>query len=429
MKVKIHYGQGSIFLRVPEKNIVQTIEPWHDAPDIGNYGLIQQAISSKEADDFRSRISNRRLCILTEDGTRDAPLGDILGPLTDVLRYACEIKFIICTGTHDGETPENQLIKVEIQKALKPEGIENYRIHTHDCLEADFLNAGPTLRGTEVLYNALIKDADVFLVLSDMKTHYFAGYSNPVKNFVPGICGFSTAEQNHSLALDDNSTFGVHPWHRDKTKRANPLAQDQLEAMRMITNERPVYTFGVISTSRKIQWALLGPVEDVTREAFDRIDQRNTHSVSPVPRLIVSPGGFPNDTNLYITQRALELTKNAVTDGGEVLFLAKCRNGLGEKGTLENFYNRLRRPIDEILKSIETEYKLYSHKPYKFAQMIQRLRKIWMYSGISDELLKAAHLYPTHKPQNVVDGWLNEDPDAKIIIVDGANKIALYPIS
>ena len=37
--------------------------------------------------------------------------------------------------------------------------------------------------------------------------------------------------------------------------------------------------------------------------------------VKPVDRLIVSPGGLPNDVDLYIAQRALELTKAAVADG------------------------------------------------------------------------------------------------------------------
>ena len=50
-----------------------------------------------------------------------------------------------------------------------------------------------------------------------------------------------------------------------------------------------------------------------------------------------------------------------------------------------------------------------------------------MYSQMSDGLIQAAHLYPTHYPQAIVDAWLADDPDVKIIIVDGANKIALYP--
>jgi hypothetical protein len=50
-----------------------------------------------------------------------------------------------------------------------------------------------------------------------------------------------------------------------------------------------------------------------------------------------------------------------------------------------------------------------------------------MYSQITDNLIETIHMHPAHQPQAVVDNWLAEDPAAEITIVDGANKIALYP--
>jgi hypothetical protein len=79
-----------------------------------------------------------------------------------------------------------------------------------------------------------------------------------------------------------------------------------------------------------------------------------------------------------------------------------------------------------VLKSIESEYKLFSHKTYKFAQLIKRLRRIWMFSQMPDEVVEAVHLRATHQPQAVVDNWLAKDPNTKITVVDGANKVALY---
>ncbi|GAI04101.1 unnamed protein product, partial [marine sediment metagenome] len=108
--------------------------------------------------------------------------------------------------------------------------------------------------------------------------------------------------------------------------------------MRLIIKQRPVYALVTISTLDRIQWAKFGPAEKVCTAAFAIADQRNTHTVEPVERLIVSPGGLPNDVDLYIAQRALELTKNAVKNGGEILFLAACPNGIGEEQTMENFY-------------------------------------------------------------------------------------------
>jgi len=431
MKVELHYGRGLLSLQIPEDNIEEIIRPWSAIGEVGkadNSAILWSAIDAAgaEADNFQREISGKCLCVLTEDGTRDVPFFDTFGHLFALLQNSSLVRFIICTGTHDADTAENNRIKGQIEEAGKKAGLADFKIHAHDCQRDSFVNAGQTSRGTPILFNAEADDADVFLVLSDMKCHYFAGYSNPIKNFVPGICAFETAEQNHRLALDNESTFGLHPWHSDVSRRSNPVAEDQLEGMRLILKARPVYALATISTSKKIQWARLGPVEPVTREAFDKIDRRNTHTVRPAGRLIVSPGGFPNDVSLYIAQRALELTKNAVADGGEILFLAACPNGIGEEQTIENFYNLLTAPIDRILKSIEHRYKLYSHKPYKFARLIQRLRKIWMYSQIPNDIIEAAHLHPAHNPQAVVDNWLTEEQDARITVVDGANKVALY---
>ncbi len=426
MKVDLHYGKGIVSLQIPDGNLAQIIRPWQDDGNTDNVTLLQQAMVAEDVERFQDEITDKRLCVLLEDGTRDSPSEDIFNQLFAVLQKSSFVRFLISTGTHDPDTPQNREITEQIETAARKAGIADFDTHAHDCENDRFVNAGTTARGTPVLYNALTDDAEIFLVLSDVKVHYFAGYSNPVKNFVPGICAFETTEHNHSLALDEMSTFGLHPWHRDESRRGNPLAQDQLEAMRLITRDRPVYTLTTITTSRQIRWARFGPVEQVTAKAFVAVDEKNTHTVTPSERLIVSPGGLPNDVDLYIAQRALELTKNAVTDGGEVLFLAACPNGIGEKKTMANFYDRLTLPLDEVLKSIESEYKLYSHKPYKFAQMIRRLRRIWMHSEIPDDLVEAAYLYPTHGPQAVVDGWLAEQPGAKITIVDGANKIALY---
>jgi len=426
MKVELHYGEGRVSLEIPEDNIAEIIRPWSGDQKADNRVVLREAFAQTEVADFQEEIAGKRLCVLVPDGTRGLFPADIFAQVLPMLKNSSLVRFFICTGTHNADTGENRTIAEQIQNKAANAGLDDFEIHIHDCSKDDFINAGKTGRGTDVMFNAKIDTNDIFLVLSDVKVHYFAGYSNPVKNFVPGLCAFRTTEHNHSLALDERSTFGLHPWHTNPTRRDNPLAADQLEAMELIVKDRPVYALVTISSSGRIQWARFGRAKEVTAEAFDVVDEKNTHTAGPIERLIVSPGGLPNDIDFYIAQRALELTKQAVADGGEVLFLAACPKGIGEQHTMENFYNRLTQPIDKILKSIEAEYKLFSHKPYKLAQMIKRLRRIWMYSQIPDELIEAAHLRPTHDPQKVVDDWLAEDPDVHITIVDGANNLALY---
>jgi nickel-dependent lactate racemase len=424
MKIDLHYGTGLVSLQVPDSNIQDIIRPWQEVNSQDGIASLHKAIVD-QADRLLRELTNKRVCVLVDDGTREEPFHEIFPELPKILQKCSFVQFLICTGTHNPNTPENEHLKQAIAQAMQIASLSHFQIHTHDCQSDKLLEVGQTSRGTEILANALVDKADAFLVVSDVKVHYFAGYSNPIKNFIPGICAYQTTEQNHRLALLERSTHSIHPWHKDSRRRDNPLAADQLEGMRLIAKDRPIYAFVTISAAGHVLWARLGSVRSVSAEAFAVTDERNIHTVASTGRLIVSPGGLPNDTNLYVAQRALELTKAAVTKSGEILLLAACPNGIGEAQTIKNFYNRLTAPIDDIINSIEHEYELYNHKPYKFAQMIQRLRRIYVYSEIPDHLIAAAHLYPTHNPQAIIEDWLSEQPDTKIIIVDGANKIAL----
>jgi nickel-dependent lactate racemase len=424
MKIDLHYGTGVVSLRVPDKNVQEIIRPWQGEQTQDAVAGLAQAVAG-HAGAFLHDVTGKRVCVLVDDGSRDEPLLDVLPHVCGVLRGAASVQFLICTGTHNADTPKNRQIRSEIEKACRDAGLNLTRVHAHDCKADEFRDVGSTSRGTRVLVNVLADEADVFLAVSDVKVHYFAGYSNPVKNFLPGISAFRTVEQNHSLALLEESTHGAHPWHPNPEQRNQPLAEDQVEGMQLIARSRPIYALVMISAGARLIWARFGPIEEVSAESFLVTDERNIRAVTPAARLVVAPGGLSNDEDLYTAQRALELTRAAVTDGGEVLFLAACPNGIGEPQTLANFYDRLTVPLEEVIQSIRQDYVLYSHKPYKFAVMIRRLRRIWMHSQVPDNLIEAAHLYPTHDPQAIVDGWLAEKPDTRIIFVDGANKVAL----
>jgi lactate racemase len=424
--IQFHYGDSFINLKIPQANIAGVICPFDPPQGPDNRTHIRRALNGEMIESFRTIVHGRNLLILTADSTRDMPLADILPNLLPQFVGCGSVRFLMCTGTHSPDAPQNRKLAEQIQQLAIAAGLPDSALAMHDCNSPDLIDAGSTDFGTPIRYNPLLRQANAFVILSDVKCHYFAGYSNPVKYFVPGACAFATAEKNHSLALDDRSTYGVHPWHRDPARRDNPLAADQFEAMTHIVGDRPVYALTTVSSSGRLQFAAFGPAPQSSADAFDFVDRHNAHFVEPTDRLIVSPGGLPNDIDLYIAQRALELTQCAVADGGEILFLAACPGGIGEPHTLEEFYHRLTQPLEAILASTDRPYRLFAHKPVKFARMIRRLGRIWMHSHIPAEQVAAAHLFASDNPQAVVDGWLAENPAVRITVVDGANKLALY---
>ena len=125
-----------------------------------------------------------------------------------------------------------------------------------------------------------------------MKAHYFAGYSNALKDFLPGVCAFKTIEDNHSMALDPKSTFGRHPYHPNPERRDNPLADDMREGMEIISKGAKVFTLSIVTNNRELVWADAGEIEPVTAGGIDVLDEIASFKVTPVSHIIVSPGAI-----------------------------------------------------------------------------------------------------------------------------------------
>jgi nickel-dependent lactate racemase len=426
LDVDVTYGEGWVGLYIPEKNLAGVIEPKPaDSSSDVLFG-INKALDNPEGPHLSEISRGKSVCILVEDHTRDAPHEAMVSGLVPRVTNADRVQFIITTGSHEVKHPGNLEI-VEMIRRVADEGkLSNYDILIHDCKTPDTVDLGSTSRGTPLLVNSAAVGHDVYVSCSDMKAHYFAGYSNVVKNFLPGVCGFPTIEGNHSWALNPRSTFGIHPFHPDESRRDNPLADDMREAMEMIAKNSKIFLLALVTERRRLVWAGAGKHEPVTTQGMKVLDDIASFFVKPTDRIVVSPGGYPQDKSLYHAQRAIELTKNAVVDSGEILFLAECKDGIAPDLAVENFYNKLTAPLDTVIESISGKYHLYEHKAYKFAELLQRVSRIKMYTELDEKTVRGAHLEKVTDPQKVIDDWIAEDASIKITVIDKGNKIAIY---
>ncbi|MGY5858928.1 MAG: lactate racemase domain-containing protein [Candidatus Thorarchaeota archaeon] len=426
MDVEITYGSDKVKLSIPENNLAGIIAPKKMTPKPDLMAELNRVLDNPHGPALKDLANSKSVCVFVEDHTRDAPHRELVSSIIPRLVDANKVQFMITTGSHVVNHPANLEIVDMIKKEAEAAGLTNYDVSIHDCHAEGMIDLGKTSRDTPIIVNNKAVGHDVYVSLSDMKAHYFAGYSNVVKNFLPGVCGFDTIEANHAMALDPRSTFGVHPYHSDKKYRDNPLADDMREGMEIIVGKGTVFLLAVATDAGKLMWADAGEIKSVSAGAMDFLDDSASFTITPTTRIIVSPGGYPQDKSLYHAQRAIELTKNAVLDGGQILFLAECKDGIAPEKAIENFYNRLILPLDDVIKSISGKYHLYEHKAYKFAELMKRVSKILMYSDLDTETIEAAHMEKVANPQNVVDGWIAEDSDVKILVLDKGNKIAVY---
>ncbi|RDE13236.1 MAG: hypothetical protein C4K49_08920 [Candidatus Thorarchaeota archaeon] len=428
MKVSVRNGSGEIQLDIPKRNLAGVYAPKKAHSRTSTATELERAMNSPHGPRLEDLVIGKSVCVLVEDHTRDEPHMELLSAVVPRLRRANRVQFMIATGSHEVNHPANLKIVDLVKKAATDAGIERYAVKINDCHEPGFVDLGRTKRGTPVLVNSKAVGHDVYVALADMKAHYFAGYSSALKDFLPGVCSFQTIEANHAMALNPKSTFGRHPYHPDPAKRDSPLADDMRDAMEIITKNAKVFTLSVISDENKLVWTEAGSLQPVISRGIAVLDETDSFNVKPTPRIIVSPGGYPQDKSLYHAQRAIELTKNAVADGGEILFIAECRDGVAPEEAVENFYNKLKAPLDEVIRSISGQYHLYEHKAYKFAELLERISAVKMYTLLDRKTVEDVHLQKVENPQAVIDAWIDEDPKTKILVFDKGNKLAIYPL-
>lgn len=431
--VEISYGKKKIKLKIP-KNRYNYIKPKNVPGSSKSKEIVNKlnlAIKNPiKKDRLETIVADKTVTYLIEDSTRSEPHKELLKASCKCLQGAKKVNFIIATGSHETNSEGNRKIMKNVRKEAKSTEIKNFTITINDAFnQNEFVEIGETSFGTIVEVNKKALEGDVFYINADMKIHYFAGYSNALKDFLPGICSYKTIEMNHSMALDPKSTCGRHPFHYDASRRDNPVANDMWEASRLIQHykkEREVFILSTINFDEKLVWCSAGSLKEVIQSGIKKLDHLTSFKIEPSKYLIVSPGGYPQDQSLHSAQRGIDLSRGAIKDDGKILLIAECIEGIthNEKAK-EFFYRRLSKNLDDVLKEIKKKYVLYTHKAYKSAELLKKVNKIMLFTNLDEKSVRSIHMHKIRNPQQIINKWIKKSDDV-INIIDSANKIAIY---
>lgn len=419
--IELPYGTGSIHLDLPRERVGRELRS-ADAVEPTSRDVVAEALRDLDAVDLGGRVG-----LLVSDGTRDWCPGAVVPPALERLRGARELTVFVCGGTHDPDSRENREVLDQLRAFLAQVRLEA-RLVVNDARGDEFVSCGRTARGTRLEFHRALEECDSFLVLAEMRHHYFAGYSNPVKYFLPGLASFETARGNHSLALEEAAAAGRHPWHLLPDRRTNPLAEDMVEGVATLLAGRPARALVYRRVGGGVGWATCGEMPSASARGMQHVDEHGSRCVEPARFLVVSAGGHPYDESLYMAQRALELSRDAVQPGGEVLFLAECRNGIGPPSAHENFIAPLQRPLGELQGPLPGPYAMYSHKPVRMARTLTRLSRLSLASALDPALVASIHMTPEADPQGVLDRWVTGmGPADRVHFVADGSRLLVRP--
>jgi nickel-dependent lactate racemase len=271
--------------------------------------------------------------------------------------YKDRILLLVACGTHEPPTEE------DLGRILgKYFDQYNHNIKIHDCDANDLVYVGTTSRGTPVRLSRNYMDADIKIITGDITLHYYAGFGGGRKSILPGISSRETIQKNHALLVDEHA--------RTANLEQNPVHLDMSEAASFAP---PDFTLNVVAAGNgDVVAAYAGELNQVFRKSVEVAKDLFCRDVPDLfDVLIVSAGGFPKDRNLYQATKAIENCYRAVVPGGKLIFVAECRDGIGDK-YFERWMNDYA-TYEAAEVAIRTNFVLGGHKAFYMRKVMNQL--------------------------------------------------------
>ncbi|HVB96303.1 MAG TPA: nickel-dependent lactate racemase [Chloroflexota bacterium] len=412
--IHLKYGVSTQDVIIPDSRLAGVLEP-NPCPAIGDQcATIEAALSAPIGTPrLAELVSGRRhVAVVVSDVTRPAPTAKMLGPLLAELNQAGvaddRITVVFATGIHRTHTSAEQAALL---------GSAYGRVRCVDSAgahgrEANMTFVGSTKRGTPIMVDSVVAEADVRIATGNVEYHYFAGYSGGAKALVPGVCSKSTIEHNHGLMVQPGAAAG----HIGD----NPVRQDLEEAGAMIGIDFCLNT--VLNGKREIVAAYAGLPNAVLRHASRMVDQTYGVTIPETADIVVaSAGGHPKDINLYQAQKALDNARFAARRGGTLILAAECQEGFGEP-TFEQWITAASSP-EALVARIQREFVLGGHKAAAIALVLQQMR-VYLVSALPDQLVRQMFMEPAPTVQAAVDVALADaGAAASVLVIPNAGSV------
>ncbi len=379
MRLEMAYGKATVAVEVDDSRLRGILTPNEVRTERSG---VEEVIWSLDHPIGTPRLEEicrkgERVAIVASDITRPLPSYMILPAVLERLNRAGvpdrDITLVFALGSHRKHTREEMI-------HLAGEEVFN-RIRCVDSDPSSCRYVGTSKRGTNYAVFTEVADADRVICLANIEYHYFAGYSGGAKSIMPGVSDLACIRNNHSGMVREEASAGRID--------GNPVREDIDE----VTSFQKIdYILNVVLDEHKrILHASSGHWREAHRKGCAFLDRLYKIRIPDKADIVlVSPGGYPKDINLYQAQKALDNAKHAVRDGGIIIWAGSCseelENRLFEKWMLEF-------EPEFMISEIQRDFQLGAHKAAAIALVLKKSR-IFLVSDLDPGLVSRMHLEP-----------------------------------
>ena len=412
MRVEMRYGTGTLPIEIPDKNVAGVLEISDSIPLSDEDGAVREAIAQPIASLPLAEIAEGResACIVISDITRPVPNKVILPPMLEVLEQTGipreKITILIATGIHRPNTAE------ELEIMVGRDIMETYRIVNHFSQNPEMHTyLGKTRNGTPVHIDKTYLESDLKVITGLIEPHLMAGYSGGRKAVCPGIASVETMKVMHGPELME------HPKSAVGVLEGNPFHIEATEIARMAGVD---FNLNVaIDKERRITGVFAGDMVESHRVGAAFVEKQAKVTLpAPADAVVVSSAGYPLDSTFYQAVKGLLTAVEIVRQGGSILLVAACSEGIGSKPFTDLIFK-----TDDLTAFVQGLYNPANFviDQWQLEELAKVARKadIYFYTdGIPYHQRSKLFVHPLKQAQEGIEEILNQyGEDAQIAVI------------
>ena len=332
--IQLRYGSGTIPFEHDENRfeVLAPEAPQKALTDIEIGERLDAPINSESLENIVK--AGETVLFIVPDATRQAGAGQVVNLLVRRLiangTAPHEMAIIFATGIHRSATD------AEKQEILTPFIAQRIKTLDHNARDLmQLMHVGETSGGIRVDLNRALFEFNHVVLIGGVSFHYFAGFTGGRKLVCPGLASSKTISATHKLAFDCENLdrrSGVGTGLLD----GNAVHEAFVEAASKTKIAFAVNT--IVNDDGDVADLFCGDWIKSHQAACDAFSDQHSISISKKRDLvIVSCGGFPYDINMIQAHKSLNAASHACSEGGTIVLLAECRDGLGRDDFLNWF--------------------------------------------------------------------------------------------
>ena len=259
----------------------------------------------------------RSVLIVSDDHHRPTPVRKMLPPVLAAIASAgipeSAVEIIMALGSHRLMTPG------EMREKLGGGIVDRFRVTNHEWTNPDNLYfAGRVPPGIDVWVNRKMREFDFIVGLGQIMPMDVCGFTGGCNIIIPGLCGPKTSADFHWVRV------GI-PARDVVGKRENPI-REAIDNSAMAAGLSAIFNV-VLDGEGAMCGAVYGHPVEAHRAGIPLA--LGAHTVTlPGKADVVVADGYPFDIEFWQVNKALDNAALAVRDGGVIIIVSPCYEGL-----------------------------------------------------------------------------------------------------